>query len=62
LFHFCLLPSACSELEVRKAGAPGRFILDDPKKYPAKDDIGIFREWQISLLLLLLLGCIRAVL
>jgi hypothetical protein len=36
----------CSELEVRKAGAPGRFILDDPKKYPAKDDIGIFREWS----------------
>jgi hypothetical protein len=36
--------AACSELEVRKAGAPGRFILDDPKKYPAKDDIGIFRE------------------
>jgi len=30
------------ELEVRKAGAPGRFILDDPAKYPAKDDIGFF--------------------
>ncbi|KAF6254441.1 hypothetical protein COO60DRAFT_1541035 [Scenedesmus sp. NREL 46B-D3] len=33
---------AKDELEVRKAGAPGRFILDDPKKYPAKDDIGLF--------------------
>lgn len=33
---------AKDELEVRKAGAPGRFILDDPKKYPAKDDVGIF--------------------
>jgi hypothetical protein len=29
---------------VRKAGAPGRFILDDPKKYPGKDDVGLFRE------------------
>lgn len=30
------------ELDARKAGVPGRFILDDPAKYPGKDDIGIF--------------------
>jgi hypothetical protein len=34
----------CSELEKRKSGAPGRFVLDDPVKYPAKDDIGFFGE------------------
>jgi hypothetical protein len=34
----------CSELEKRKAGEPGRFILDNPAKYPGKDDLGIFRE------------------
>jgi hypothetical protein len=34
----------CSELEVRKSGAPGRFVLDDPTKYPGKEDVGIFRE------------------
>ncbi|KAF8067268.1 hypothetical protein HT031_002315 [Scenedesmus sp. PABB004] len=28
------------ELDKRKAGAPGRVILDDPAKYPAKDDLG----------------------
>jgi len=28
------------DLAQRKAGVPGRFILDDPAKYPAKDDIG----------------------
>lgn len=33
-----------SELEARKAGVPGRFILDDPAKYPAKDDIGFLCE------------------
>lgn len=36
--------SVCRELDARKAGAPGRWILDDPAKYPAKDDIGIFGE------------------
>eukprot|EP00775_Hariotina_reticulata_P004770 gene4770-5020_t len=30
------------ELEKRKAGEPGRFILDNPAKYPAKEDLGIF--------------------
>lgn len=37
----CLL---CSELAKRKSGAPGRIVLDDPIKYPAKDDIGFFGE------------------
>eukprot|EP00879_Flechtneria_rotunda_P010724 GHRR01011206.1.p1 GENE.GHRR01011206.1~~GHRR01011206.1.p1 ORF type:complete len:246 (+),score=79.20 GHRR01011206.1:2-739(+) len=32
------------ELEQRKAGLPGRFVVDDPKKYPRKDDVGLFRE------------------
>jgi hypothetical protein len=29
-----------SDSDLRKAGAPGRFILDDPSKYPAKEDVG----------------------
>lgn len=44
---FAAAPAAappCSELEKRKAGEPGRFVLDDPTKYPAKDDIGFFGE------------------
>lgn len=28
------------ELELRKSGAPGRFIVDDAQKYPAKEDLG----------------------
>lgn len=39
-----LLLLLCSELAKRKAGEPGTFILDDPTKYPAKDDIGFFGE------------------
>lgn len=31
------------ELPARKSGARGRFIEDDPAKYPAKDDIGLLR-------------------
>jgi hypothetical protein len=31
-----------SDADLRKAGAPGRFILDDPAKYPAKEDLGFF--------------------
>jgi hypothetical protein len=34
----------CSELELRKSGAKGRVIADDPKKYPAKDDLGPLSE------------------
>jgi hypothetical protein len=37
----------CSELEKRKSGEPGRFVLDDPVKYPAKDDIGFFGESSV---------------
>jgi hypothetical protein len=48
----CMLPPALphhpshhiSELAVRKAGAPGRFVLDDPRKYPAKEDLGFLCE------------------
>ncbi|GLC35937.1 hypothetical protein PLESTB_000521200 [Pleodorina starrii] len=28
------------ELELRKSGAKGRVVIDDPRKYPGKDDIG----------------------
>lgn len=28
------------ELELRKSGAKGRVVVDDPTKYPGKDDIG----------------------
>ena len=28
------------DADLRRAGAPGRFVLDDPKKYPAKEDVG----------------------
>ncbi|GBF96556.1 hypothetical protein Rsub_09139 [Raphidocelis subcapitata] len=31
-----------SDADLRKVGAPGRFILDDPSKYPAKEDLGFF--------------------
>ncbi len=31
-----------SDSDLRKTGAPGRFILDDPTKYPAKEDVGFF--------------------
>ena len=34
----------CSELEIRKAGGKGRFIRDDPRKYPGKEDLGVFCE------------------
>jgi hypothetical protein len=30
------------DTDLRKTGAPGRFILDDPTKYPAKEDVGFF--------------------
>lgn len=33
-----------SELELRKSGAKGRVIVDDPKKYPGKEDIGPMSE------------------
>lgn len=33
---------AKDELELRKSGAKGRFIKDDPRKYPGKEDLGIF--------------------
>jgi hypothetical protein len=39
-----VLPHVCSEIEKRKAGGPGRFILDDPKKYPAKEDLAFLSE------------------
>ncbi|GIL72635.1 hypothetical protein Vretimale_4380 [Volvox reticuliferus] len=28
------------ELDLRKSGAKGRVVIDDPRKYPGKDDIG----------------------
>lgn len=31
------------ELAARKEGARGRFIEDDPAKYPAKEDLGLLR-------------------
>lgn len=31
-----------SELEARKSGGRGTFIRDDPRKYPNKEDIGVF--------------------
>lgn len=42
------LPSAraCSELELRKSGAKGRVVVDDPTKYPGKDDIGPLGEFK----------------
>ncbi|GAX75402.1 hypothetical protein CEUSTIGMA_g2846.t1 [Chlamydomonas eustigma] len=30
------------EIELRKSGAKGRVIYDDPTKYPGKDDVGVF--------------------
>jgi len=30
------------ELELRKSGAPGRVIVDDPARYPGKEDLGLF--------------------
>ncbi|KAI8466555.1 MAG: hypothetical protein J3K34DRAFT_433278 [Monoraphidium minutum] len=30
------------DTDLRKVGAPGRFILDDPSKYPSKEDLGFF--------------------
>lgn len=35
---------ACSDSDLRKAGAPGRFILDDPAIYPSKEDVGFLRK------------------
>jgi len=35
-------PRTQYDLEARKSGAAGRFILDDPTKYPAKEDLGFF--------------------
>jgi hypothetical protein len=31
-----------TDTDLRKAGVPGRIILDDPSKYPAKEDLGFF--------------------
>lgn len=31
---------AKDELDLRKSGAPGRFIVDDAQKYPAKENLG----------------------
>lgn len=31
-----------SDTDLRKTGAPGRFILDAPEKYPGKEDLGFF--------------------
>lgn len=31
-----------NELELRKSGAKGRVVVDDPRKYPNKEDIGFF--------------------
>ncbi len=41
---------ACSELELRKSGAKGRVVVDDPTKYPGKDDIGPLGEcwWRLT--------------
>ncbi|GBF88173.1 hypothetical protein Rsub_00885 [Raphidocelis subcapitata] len=33
---------AKGDYESKKVGAPGRFILDDPSKYPAKENLGFF--------------------
>lgn len=30
------------EIDLRKSGAKGRVIYDDPSKYPGKDDVGVF--------------------
>ena len=38
------IPLPFSELDVRKSGAPGRVIFDNPSKYPDKDDVGFLGE------------------
>lgn len=32
------------ELELRKSGGKGRFIKDDPRRYPDRENIGFLRE------------------
>jgi hypothetical protein len=39
------------DLDMRKAGAPGRYIVDDPTKYPTKESIGFFCESLRTVLL-----------
>jgi hypothetical protein len=32
--------SCCSELELQKTGVQGAYIIDDARKYPAKENVG----------------------
>lgn len=38
----CKRSRHCRDLDVRKSGRRGRSIRDDPRKYPGKEDLGIF--------------------
>lgn len=44
-----LLWLCCSEIEARKAGAKGRVIVDDPRKYPAKENLGPLSKYTSAL-------------
>jgi len=39
MYPRCAYPLPFSELDVRKSGAPGRVIFDNPSKYPDKDTL-----------------------
>jgi hypothetical protein len=42
LLNVPIVPIFLSEIDLRKSGAKGRVIYDDPSKYPGKDDVGVF--------------------